>query len=120
MKWTAYIYDGFLPLVPYSSESYKWEQVPDRIAFVDIQIGEISRRLQGYDQYYIDVDSGGDVIGYGMLIDEENLDAYEGRKFFAVQVHEGREEVREQVPTGVTIRAGVMLTDEHAREVGLL
>lgn len=115
MEWTAYTYNGTPILHAYGSDVYQWEDVPDRIAFVDVFLPDGSvRRLQGMDLYFVDAER----YRYGMQNSPENADIYEGRQSIAYEytTHESEREA----PISAIWRAGVMLSDEHAREVGLL
>lgn len=114
MKWTAYIFNGALPLVPYSSEAFSWYEVPDLIAYVVVEFGTYSRRLQGFDLYYV---TGN---GYGVKNEAENADVYEGRQVASFVVVDGQEFESVAIPESAVFRAGVMLPDDAAREVGIL
>lgn len=95
-----------------------WEK-PDQVVWIDLG----HRRLQGYDNYWIDWPR------YGVFNDEENMGSmYEGLQAAAWEYqgftlqggHVEIELVDPTPPEGVTIYRGFMLTDEQARFVGII
>lgn len=87
-----------------------WDR-PDHIIWVDTPV----RRLQGFDNYWIDGAS------YGMFQDPENMGVmYEGRQAVAWTFDGHTERELIPPPTPDSVWRGFMLTTEQAEFVGLL
>lgn len=118
MKWIAYTYHGQLPLAQYNSDDYEFSDLPDAIAYIDIydDTDWRVRRLQGMDNYWICANGQ-----YGMYNDRENYNIYDGKQAVAFRI-DGLFERELEIPLPETAvsKAGVMMTDEHAREIGLI
>lgn len=97
---------------PASVCSIAWWEHPSRIIWVDLP----KRRLQGFDNYWVDWPR------YGMFQDPENMGTmYEGDEAVAFEDHGDHEiAIDPTPPDGVEIMRGYMLTDEQARFVGLI
>lgn len=115
MQWTAYTWHGGTGLVTWSHLYHKWTDVPDNIAFVDVYYADHRRRLQGMDNYWMDVDC------FGMFNDEENAGKYEGKQWVAYAIVEGQEYEMTAVPFDIRdIRRGIQMPDDIAKIHGLL
>lgn len=103
------------PQLPVTYRVGYWHR-PDQVLWVDVDLPDgTSRRLQGFDNYWVDSSS------YGMWQDAENMGTmYEGLESVA-WVFDGRErEVDSTPPASARTWRGVMLSDNDARLVGIL
>lgn len=103
MEWTVAYYDGQLPL-----RFVDAADDPHGIAWIEVRAGGHSMRLLGADTYLIDVDHFG-------LINEDG-----SRQDFSWSPDEGFVQEPDRDGTYGLVFFGVLLPDDHAREVGLL
>lgn len=122
MHWTAYTWHGGTGLVTWSSRYHEWADVPDAIAYIDIYHGNNRRRLQGMDNYWIDLDAEHNIVGCGMVNDDENAELYEGLQMVAYAYADDAEyDVREMTLLDLKVmHAGVHMPDDIAQIHGLL
>lgn len=127
MRWAVAYYYGSLPLVWRDSESFSWSALPagdgvsSGVAWVDVWDSGFHHRLSGFDYYWVDPSTR----SFGVFNDPSNWRWYGGgpaKQYLAWRwTGVGSELIAPALALATAhVLNGVMLSDDDAREVGLL
>lgn len=133
MDFIVYYYNGSLPLTSISSDQMSFNDLPNEgVVYVDIINDGCKHRLQGMDNYWVDVDNS----YYGMFNNTGELGEFEkqnreinnhqeidyvGLSCVAYTWFDEHQFIGSFLPTGdIQIIKGIMLSDTIAKELGIL